>query len=411
MKNGPRKQPYQPTAHFCWQLKKELTQSQNWPTTGNVMRRQSQTQQTRSKLIQARRSTSSRDSSLKLKPSYQELEEKLESMTTSMGKQQDELIAKLNKMKEDERENLTDALRKAKNKKTDELEKLKKEMADMARKMKNAEGSFRTNKNDETNQKEETDDEDEDNTSTDQEEYNRQGEDATKQKKKKGQRTSVALNPGKYQLKIWKPEENLLYHEHLARNKTALRNARDSGLSENQLINLFALTLRPCDCYIEEILSDQDKDTLDNFLAAVGRYLSGSPSEMMNNLLAMKRRPGEKLLAFYMRLLNAYAQTGRNPKSAEASSFLFPVVLNSSTKTQKVELIREIETKKVKAVSYELLKDSIIKAEIMDPKGYDEEPAELLYNITTPLESAKPTQEKTDAPQYPQRREQRKCQT
>ena len=128
---------------------------------------------------------------------------------------------------------------------------------------------------------------------------------------------------------------------------------------------------------------------------------------MMNNLLAMKRRPGEKLLAFYMRLLNAYAQTGRNPKSAEASSFLFPVVLNSSTKTQKVELIREIETKKVKAVSYELLKDSIIKAEIMDPKGYDEEPAELLYNITTPLESAKPTQEKTDAPQYPQRRDNR----
>jgi len=119
-----------------------------------------------------------------------ELEEKLESMTTSMGKQQDELIAKLNKMKEDERENLTDALRKAKNKKTDELEKLKKEMADMARKMKNAEGSFRTNKNDETNQNEETDDEDEDNSSTDQEEYNRQGEDATKQKKKKGQRTS-----------------------------------------------------------------------------------------------------------------------------------------------------------------------------------------------------------------------------
>ena len=47
---------------------------------------------------------------------------------------------------------------------------------------------------------------------------------------------------------------------------------------------------------------------------------------MMNNLLSMKRRPGEKLLVFYMRLHNAYVQTGRNPKSAEDPSFLFLVV-------------------------------------------------------------------------------------
>ena len=94
----------------------------------------------------------------------------------------------------------------------------------------------------------------------------------------------VAVNPSKYQLKSWKQDENILYHEHLARNRTALRNARESGLTERQLINLFALTLRPNDCYIEEIVSKEDKKSLESFQSAVGRYLAGSPSEMMNSI-------------------------------------------------------------------------------------------------------------------------------
>ena len=109
-------------------------------------------------------------------------------------------------------------------------------------------------------------------------------------------------------------------------------------------------------------------------------------------------------MVFYMRLHNAYVQTGRNPKSAEDPSFLF-LVVHEDPEDRINPRNRDKEGK-----------GSFLRAlERLNHKGGDNGTERVqqrtrrvdIQHYDPPLESAKPTQKKTDVPQYLQRRDNR----
>ncbi|CAG5103874.1 Oidioi.mRNA.OKI2018_I69.chr1.g979.t1.cds [Oikopleura dioica] len=156
-----------------------------------------------------------------------------------------------------------------------------------------------------------------------------------KKKPKKDGVVRFVGNPQKFQLKNWKTEENITYWEHLTRNKIALNNAKQSGLTDSQMVSLFMLTLRPEDAFIEELLEESWKNNFELFLEKIGKFLAGSQSSMMNDVLTAKRRPQESLLAFFIRLCTMFkTSSGKDPKSQEAAMVLHPVIKNNATKIQ-----------------------------------------------------------------------------
>ena len=199
------------------------------------------------------------------------------------------------------------------------------------------------------------------------------------------------MNPSKYQLKIWRADEKLDYWQHISRNRMAFKNARESGLTDKQLMNLFMLTLRPQDVFIDEIIEDADREDFETFQESVGRYLSGSPATMMNHILKATRGAEETLMQFFIRLCEMYkTSTGKNPKSPEAISFLQPMVMNNCTRIQGVEMIRELESIGAKNITFEKLTNAIKKAQVMDNSNYADAPAELLYKLDTQQPAAEP---------------------
>jgi len=197
-------------------------------------------------------------------------------------------------------------------------------------------------------------------------------------------KSKFVANPGKFQLKIWKTDEQLDFWEHLSRNRIAIKNAKQAGLTDSQLISLFMLTLRPEDGFLDELIEEEERADFETFLETLGRYLSGSPSTMMNTMLNTTRKPNESLIAFFIRLCSMYkTSSGKDPKSPEAAGFLHPIIVNNSTKIQKTELIRELETvERGRArVTFDALKSAVKKAQIMDDSNYSDSPADLVYKI------------------------------
>jgi hypothetical protein len=228
-------------------------------------------------------------------------------------------------------------------------------------------------------------------------------------------KSKFVANPGKFQLKTWRNDEQIDFWEHLSRNRIAIKNAKQAGLTDSQLISLFMLTLRPEDGFLDELIEDEERTDFETFLESIGRYLSGSTSSMMNNMITTKRRPSESLIAFFIRLCSMYkTSSGKNPKSPEAAGFLHPIIVNNATKIQKTELIRELEAveRGREHVTFEALKSACKKAQIMDSSNYADAPVDLIYNIESPKgrqeddkqgslsrENAKTSTEKTDDPQ------------
>ncbi|CAG5104953.1 Oidioi.mRNA.OKI2018_I69.chr1.g1702.t1.cds [Oikopleura dioica] len=209
--------------------------------------------------------------------------------------------------------------------------------------------------------------------------------DESKEERKRFVRTEVKkffANPAKFNMISWTDNEDITFDEHLARNRIAIRSAKESGLADSQLINLFLLTLRPRDHYLDEVVGVRDRKDFKTFIEGLGRYFNGSSTTSMNKVITARRKPNEKLIEFFIRLRSMYGMTGRDPTEGETPNLFYTILLNNATKIQKTELIRDLDVERRKTpIKLDDLKDAVLKAQMVDDQSYDANTQHLVYNI------------------------------
>ncbi|CAG5090995.1 Oidioi.mRNA.OKI2018_I69.chr1.g982.t1.cds [Oikopleura dioica] len=137
------------------------------------------------------------------------------------------------------------------------------------------------------------------------------------------------------------------------------------------------LTLRKEDMYIEQLLEAEDLHDFGRCLKKIGKYL-GERDVMTDEIFNVRRKPEESLLTFFKRLTLVYEASSRHSlKSDQTAAFLYPLVKNNATRTQKIELSRvlEVNGKYKNAITYARLESAIKVAQIMDDSVFNPDQA------------------------------------
>ena len=154
--------------------------------------------------------------------------------------------------------------------------------------------------------------------------------------------------PSKFGMRNFNPATANIF-QHIQQLRIGIKQAETQGYEKENIQNLVLLTLPSEFEYIQDFMSDDDKNSVESFLSRIIELIEGSKTDQLSSFLRQHRKPNENILAYFSRMKNLYKHSLIKTATLETDTFgiriLYQKVYEAMTMAQAAELQRLCETK------------------------------------------------------------------
>ena len=182
-------------------------------------------------------------------------------------------------------------------------------------------------------------------------------------------KSTFIATPAKFGLPTWNELETT-FLEHLMRCERGMKYAEQKKLSLAEQQNLLLQTLPQDYQYVCSFLEESDKQNMGKFKSKLMELIIGTNWDQSSTVLNAQRKTGEKILSFFMRLVNMYSFcTSKNENDLNEDTWFcmmcYQKILETIPLAAKAEFQRDCESSMCNENGTRVLKFTVLKSKIV----------------------------------------------